>query len=311
MGKLIFCALALIAAAAGQPSGIQQFGTYSGFELVSFNAENSEGGQLEVFQSPDLMSFFQERTTYNCASIVRDPSIAKYAGTYYLAHSGYCGGGGSTFGWSSSADGLVWANQSTINMASDVSGATNSWAPEWFIDPNVSGLSSVHLYVAVSTNGGGSFVIYEKHPTASDFSTWSTAAAVTITGESAPIDPFMVWRADLSKYCLWFKDNGSGYLNYACSSTLNGTFSDVRTDTDWMGFNAMQGATGTYEGPCLLHTVAGSPGTWRVFFDNDGDSFSAGQIWYSDSADGWDTWSTMHQIATDTQAKHGTVIVFP
>ena len=102
------------------------------------------------------------------------------------------------------------------------------WAPEWFQDPQASGLSSVHVFLAITSDVccSSGFAIYEKHPTAADFSTWSTAQAITIDGYSNlnPIDPFVVYEG--GSYNLWIKNNGgfgvNHYLTYASSSNLLG-----------------------------------------------------------------------------------------
>ena len=107
-------------------------------------------------------------------------------------------------------------------------------------------------------------------------------------------------------YNLWIKNNGgfgvNHYLTYASSSNLLGPYTAVAPLSDWAGWGAGN------EGPCLILMNSGA---WRIFFDSDADSFTAGQINYSDSSDGWATWTAKMPINTATQAKHGTVIPFP
>ena len=149
------------------------------------------------------MNFRAVTPSYDCSEVVRDPSIMKFSGVYYLIHTDSCDADapGYEIAWSHSTDGAAWANHTTLNLSVDVPTATNAWAPEWFQDPQASGLSSVHVFLAITSDVccSSGFAIYEKHPTAADFSTWSTAQAITIDGYSNlnPDRPFCGLRGRL------------------------------------------------------------------------------------------------------------------
>lgn len=254
----------------------------------------------------------------------RDPSIMKSPldGTYWIAATACNTGnlydlqyvnctitqtanGGPYF---SSCGSLQAVSVRTLGLGS----AVNTWAPEWFIDPNTSGLTSIHLTVSVSSTGSTAFKLYETHPTLSDFSTWSNLVEITPTGASDVIDPFMVWRADLSKYMLWYKcdtNDSVRFINYATSSTLTGTYTDVKTCTDWLGTGFLD------EGPailCLANCSSGTP-TLRLYVDDYHGSLTEGLMWYCDSTDGWATGcpTAFLPINAPQQSKQGTVIPYP
>lgn len=268
------------------------------YELVSFTTPPPYYGGLEVFRSFDLTNWTTTANSYECSNAVRDPSITKYNGNYYLIHTNPCGATSThAVAWSKSSDGLSWSAGATLDMTTlGDPGNTFAWAPEWFIDPNSTGLSAVHVLIALDSQ------LYEFHPTAEDFSTWSNVIHVTVTGVSSLIDPFWVYRS--GTYYIWYKlQDGSCNIQYASSSTLLGTYTNVKTG-NWAGFVN----SGCVEGPSLIKNLAGG---WRLFLDLDHNDLAAGQINYSDSADDWTTWTPISPIFTPTQAKHGTAIRLP
>jgi len=277
------------------------------YELVSF-ADSGTNVTFEVFTSTDLTNWTSQSPTYDCLTPPpgtngpRDPSIMTYSGLYYLIHTNSCSSPNSyVIAWSHSTDGINWAPHATLDLTTmGIPNAVFAWAPEWFIDPNGSGLASVHVFLTISTNGGGNFQVFEIHPTAADFSTWSNVQAVTVTGVSTLIDVFPVYLS--GTYYLWYKlQDGSCNIQYASSATLLGTYTNVKTG-NWAGLVSQ----GCVEGPALVRTGTSS---WRLFLDLDFDSISGGQLFYSVSTDNWATWTTpILTTNTATQAKQGTVI---
>ena len=283
--------------------------TLMNYELVSFTCNGSNSGIFEVFRGRDLTNWTTAFTTYDCLSVpgpngVRDPSLTFFNGTFYLIHTNTCTSPypGYIISWSHSTDAVTWANHTQLDLtAMGIPTATTSWAPEWIIDPNGSGLASVHVFLTVSTTGSspGAFQVYEIHPTAADFSTWSNAQPITVTGVSSLIDVFPIYRS--GTYYLWYKlQDGSCNIQYASSSTLLGPYTNVKTG-NWAGFTN----SGCVEGPAL---ILKPNGTWRLFLDLDQNQICSGQINYSESADNWATWTAIAPINTPSQAKHGTVL---
>jgi len=267
------------------------------YALSSFNGTSQD---LEVLFSADGIAFNCEASpiTYSGNGSVRDPSImGPYNGKFWIVHTWNATG----FALTSSSDLATWSNTQVV--PSGVAGVAGVWAPEWFIDAD----NSIHVLVAVATEacsfGSSNFQIYEFHPTASDLSTWSAGTLITITGLSDVIDPFMVNVG--GTYYLWWKQSCStGYIGYATSSTLTGTFTVVQSG-NWAGWGAA-------EGPALFYHGGSS---WTLYWDlcpGGTCSISAGQIYYTNSTDNWVTWSTPQPITSsvEIQQKQGTVISY-
>lgn len=284
-----------------------------GYVLTSFEADytSNPNGVLRVFYSPNALnwSWFTKPVTYNCFQGVRDPSIINWQGTYYMIHTltgtnPSCVPQTYMIGLSTSTDRVTWSNMQLIDLTThgDAS-AVFSWAPEWFVDPNGSGLSSVHVFLSISNTASccSNFQIYEMHPTSNNFSTWSNITSIPITGEGNSIDPMVVYKSSTNTYYCWFKAQSTGYLNYASSSTLIGTYAPVKTDTNWANI-------GQAEGPFVVQ-ISGTH--WRWYYDLCTNTYSAGQINYTDSFDNWLTWQAPGvPITTPTQAKQGSFIAF-
>jgi len=257
--------------------------------------------QLLLEFSPDGVNFGCSATV-SYAPQVRDPSIMFYSGKWWVAHTN-AGAVGCTqdngFSVTSSSDLQTWANPICVIPA--VSGSALAWAPEWFIDTD----GSVHIVVAVSTEGcsfgSSNMQIYEMHPTAADFSTWSNPVLLTVSGMTDIIDPFMVKVG--STYYLWFKQSCStGDIGYASSSSLTGAYTLVQSG-NWAGW-------GPAEGPAL-YFLGGS--SWRLYWDIcSGGACSGvlGQLYHTESTDNWVTWSAPVALNTPGQAKQGTVISY-
>lgn len=312
-----------------------------GFALASFSTTGGgSDGNLNIFLSATTTAFDwppapdSTLPTYVCA--IRDPSIINWGGTYAIAHTQQ----GTRSGCPTSTTGNVFFITTASSITTwtfgsptviDQSGLFPTGrvsAPEWFPDPqnctyhtdgtgwSCTAVGNLHIVFNGSTSGGccAGQQIYETHPTASDFLTnaasWSTAVAITITGEGANpiIDPFWVWRADVSKYFLFYVFHNGGVtscINWASSSTLTGTYTDVATN-QCFGF-----ATSFIEGPLLFNTVVGSPGTWLMCVDYFKNTFNLGNLYCATSTDGFSTWSSFSQLYGPIQMKHGTMIPFP
>lgn len=264
--------------------------------LVTFNGTYEN---LRVLWSLDAIHFWGKTPDvyYNPGDgLTRDPSITYYGGKYWLAHTNAIASPPlDEFTIASSTDGVTWSAPSYVSTAGGLS-TDNTWAPKWFLDPADSGLSSVHVFVSIAQDGTNDFQIYELHPTAADFSTWSDPAAITVTGVSWLIDPFIVYKG--STYYLWYKSSAT-YICYASASTLTGTYTNVQTG-NWAGWGSLQ------EGPSVLN-LGGSPVRWRIYMDDYQDSNTLGQLNYSESTDDWSTWTAKVPINTPGQAKHGTI----
>lgn len=188
----------------------------------------------------------------------RDPSPLWWHGAFWLAATR-----GDVAYWHlfRSTDGVTW----TFVGAPATTGATQTWAPHWFVDVD----GSVHVLVACNAGGWG---IYEMHPLDDAMTTWSAPAWVSGTGYSWPIDPNLVIVG--STYYLFWKDNGADYLCLSTSSSPFSGYTAIRTG-NWAGWGS------GLEGSSVIHLP---DGTWRAYFTwNHSDLVSHG-IYYSETS---------------------------
>jgi hypothetical protein len=253
---------------------------------------------LQLLSSPDGISWtlLDSFMVDGSSGYLRDPSIMYYDGSYWIAYTN-CQNSTSVetnFGIRSATNLGTWSSE--IAVSPGVSGTVRVWAPEFFQDP-VSG--NVYVYVAISTSGGlttSPFSIYVAQALNTSLTSWSSFSQVYSGNYS--IDPYVVYAG--GAYYLWYKNNNTGYVEYATSSSPTGIFTAVETG-NWAGW----GNSPTYEGPCVLNTGGDN---WIIYFDNNTDS--VGQS-YSVSTNNWSTWSAPTPIASPYVANHGTTIVNP
>jgi len=243
-------------------------------------------GDNPVYENPNLPHDVLPSFPDNKQNVVRDPSIMKYNGKYYIIYTTnnnigchYCG---DQIGLASSDDLINWNHITDIDMT----GAGNiivSWAPEWFVDDD----GSVHVFVSLN------YKTYETHPTNQEFTEWTVPILVegNWAGRSM-IDAFVV-KID-STYYLWYKgpkDSMSRHnIEYATSLSLTEGYIMQETG-NWAGFtNPPQGWNGI-EGESLIQL---DDGTWRIYFDDYVDN----GIYYSESSDNFDSWTTKQLITT-------------
>jgi beta-xylosidase len=244
----------------------------------------------------------------------RDPSIAKIGSNWVIVCTQDFELGGIDVHVSSDLN--LWVKTA---IPAVVFGQTSYhvWAPEWAKNPDgtiwLDGGGVPHVYVAINivNSTGAGFQIYEMHPTASDYSTWSNAALVTITGEINCIDPYpVVIAGNLWLWYVHYLASTNEYIQYADMGAITSSYVGPGTivqSGQWAGF--ANGTSVGMEGPCLLQMSD----RWRLYLDIVSPNFSsdAGQIHYSDSFDSWATWTTPVTISTPDQVKHSTVIQYP
>jgi hypothetical protein len=181
-----------------------------------------------------------------------------------------------------------------------------TWAPEWFLDPSkADGLARVHMFVAATTTGAdGPFRIYEMHPGNATMTSWSTPVEVTGTNLPADqIDPFMVYAPEIGTagkpYKLWYKENNGGSIEYMESASLTSGYTVVEKG-NWAHWQVRS----SVEAICVVRL---DDGGWRAYFNENAGYTTIGNF-YSDSLDGWATWSARANIATAHLMSHGTYI---
>ncbi|WP_394844439.1 glycoside hydrolase family 43 protein [Pendulispora brunnea] len=253
---------------------------------------NSSESNMYVYESPDGTNFsLLKGPAYTPPSgSIRDPSIFRHTdGYYYLTYTTRTWSAlSTTIGFARSTDRVNWTFLYDYTVPID--GLQRAWAPEWFVDTN----GSVHVIVSASTAAEGewTFKPYKLTATNASLTAWSTPALLSGIGPNY-IDTFLVKIG--STYHAFTKNETTKYIEYATASSLTGPYTFRKTG-DWAGF-------GSYvEGPALVRL---DNGAWRIYYDG----YSAGKYWYSDSRDGFASWSAPKELPALTGfVRHLTVL---
>lgn len=226
---------------------------------------------------------------------VRDPSIRYNAPDqkWYIAHTD-----NDAFVVLSSPDLYNWTQVARVT----VPGLARIWSPEWFVDPLDSSIHLVHAGNPIANISTG-WAIYETHPTASDFSTWSTSVALGGSFSSSLIDPYIIKIG--STYNLWVKNEIDKTIELATSSSLLTGYTMLQTG-DWAGWGAPR-----FEGACVLPFGPG----YRLYMDHSLGVGAGDGIYFSDSPPGslgtpW-TAPVLTTFQPLTGIRHGTVVHLP
>ncbi len=257
------------------------------FVMSAFNATSEN--TLSLFRSYDGVTFtsLASEAYVPPKGLLRDPSILHAAdGQYYIVYT--TAWGGSTFGLARSRDLRHWQHVADVPITVAGKAITNAWAPEWFRDSD----GSVHVIISLS--GGG---------TQGPFAAYVLDADATLTRFSAPrpmtglagnhIDTFVVKDGD--RYVAFTKNETTKTIELATAQALDGPWTIQKTG-DWAGWGDW------IEGPAVVRLPAGG---WRIYFDD----YKTKHYWYSDSTDGFKTWSPRRELGGVSGAvRHFTVI---
>ncbi|MCX2865080.1 beta-galactosidase [Paucibacter sp. PLA-PC-4] len=260
------------------------------FLMSAFTATSQN--TLSLFSSTDGISFTSLGSEVYTPpkGLLRDPSIMRAAdGFYYIVYT--TGWSGTSFGVSRSADLRRWQHVADIGLA--LPGLSNVWAPEWFRDKD----GSLKVVLSLSKGGAaGPFAAYYLEPLSADFSKFS--APQLMRGlENNTIDTFVVLHQ--GQYTAFTKNESSKLIELATAPALSGPWT-LRKTGDWAGWG------GPSEGQSLVPiTSADGRSGWRIYFDD----YTAKRYWYSDSFDGFESWTPKQELGGVSGAvRHFTVI---
>ena len=259
------------------------------FLMSAFNATSEN--ELSIFSSYDGATFTSTASeTYTPSSgLLRDPSIMQMPdGTYYVTYT--TGWGGSTFGVARSRDLKHLDHVADVDIG--LPGVTNVWAPEWFRDTD----GGISIVVSLSMAGTkGPFAAYALK--AADVATGTFAAPVAMAGlGNNHIDTFPVKSGDT--YYAFTKNETTKTIELATAKSLTGPWTIDKTG-DWAGWGDW------IEGPAVVKLPNNG---WRIYFDD----YRTKTYWYSDSFDGFKTWSKKQELGGVSGAvRHFTVIAQP
>jgi hypothetical protein len=241
---------------------------------ASFNDAASPGETLSLSYSQDGINWTTTAPNYTAptGNGVRDSSIIRLNGVYYVAYTAGNFGSANYFQICQSTDLVNWTY--LCNVDTTVSGSGGyTWAPEWFVDRD----GTVYLYFCRPNTGGVWTVFYVK-ATSLALTSWTAAAGVTLPGRQA-IDPQVVRDGD-TYYLSYRNDNQTDCVEIA-SGTSPISFTPWKTG-DFAGWGS------PHEGPSLVH-MGGL--RWRMYFDYITGTLSGSVVAYSDSFDGMNTWT--------------------
>ena len=272
---------------AMSPASTYLFGTFDNNKGLIFSA------------STDGKRWLPVTTTYSAAdaSNLRDPSWIKVGGTFYVAYALASPTVTNSVRIIKSTDLVNWSTVATPSISAVASG--QAWAPEWFYDE----AAKQHYIIVTGVSADLSAMkLYALNPTASDFSTWSSAREVTGTSLPAKMkDGFLQKQGNT--YYLFYNNNTTGYLEVATSTSRESGYT-VAKSGNWSGWG------NGYQGPSL---VALPDGRWRLYLDAytavNGNKVFFAESGSSDLATA--TWSTLTAASNATGFvglyEHGTV----
>ncbi|EHS57552.1 glycoside hydrolase family 43 protein [Paenibacillus sp. Aloe-11] len=251
---------------------------------------NSSESNLYIYQSYNATNYgLLKGSAYTPPEgLIRDPSIIKHTdGLYYVVYT--TDWSGNTIGIASSPDRVNWNFVRNIPLSLP-SGIAHTWAPEWFVDSN----GSLNVIVSLSPGNYENFRPYAITAANSNLASTAWSAPVELAG-IAPnyIDTFIVKNG--STYHAFTKNESTKYIEYATATSLTGPYTFHGTG-DWANWGSW------VEGPALVQL---DNGTWRIYFDG----YSAQKYYYSDSSDGFQTWTVKKELPGLTGlVRHMTVL---
>jgi hypothetical protein len=253
----------LHAAGLGVPPG----GRYT---MTAFT--NSSESTMYVYESADATSYRLLRgSAYSPPTgLVRDPSMFRHIdGNYYLTYT--TGWDGDTIGFARSPDRVNWTF--LRNYTVPIPGVRHTWAPVWFLDGG-----AVNVIVSLST--GGDFTPHVMTAADPSLAQWSPLLPLAGLGPNY-IDTTVILID--GQYHAFTKNETTKYVEHAVADNVAGPYTYVGTD-DWAGWGAPR------EGQSLVRLPDG--GGWRIYLDG----YLDGKYYYSDSHDGFATWSPLVQL---------------
>ncbi|MEV6772553.1 glycoside hydrolase [Nocardia sp. NPDC051030] len=255
---------------------------------------NDSETDLYVYESPDAMTFelLKARAYSPPSGLLRDPCVFRHTdGAYYLTYT--TAWDGHTIGFARSADRLDWTHLYDYEFTKP--GITSAWAPEWLVDANG------RVHVLVSLSDGYRFTPHLMTATDASLNSWTDPEPMVGLAPD-PGDDVSYGYIDTTvarlggRYFAFTKNESTKLVELAVADSPAGPYAFVSKD-DWAGWGAPR------EGQSLTRL---SNGGWRIFFD----AYTDGKYFYSDSYDGFKTWSKPRELpGLSGTIRHVTVYV--
>jgi len=280
----LLIAVAMLPAATTAHAAAPPAGSATRYTMTAFT--NTSESNMYVYESPDATGYkLLKASAYTPPSgLIRDPSIIRHTdGRYYVTYT--TNWDGNTIGFATSTDRLNWTFLG--NQTLPLTGVKSTWAPEWFVDTD----GTVNVIVSVSTTGSD-FKPYKLTATNAALTSWSAPTVLEGIGPNY-IDTFVVKVG--ATYHAFSKNETTKYIEHSTATSLTGPYTFNGTG-NWAGWGNW------VEGPALVQLDNGG---WRIYYDG----YSAHKYYYSDSYDGFATWSTPAELpGLSGFARHFTVL---
>ncbi len=249
---------------------------------ATFKGDGAADQELWIYQSTNggtSYSVLYDTNFRGPTGVLRDPSITKLNGKYYIAYTVQSWTTNSQyFAVASSTDLRTWTQVATVN--SGIANTRFTWAPEFYLEG-----SSVKIIASVSqtTCATDCFrpFVYTAQNTA--LTSWSGPTVMGgITGNH--IDTFVVKSG--STWHAYTKAGNANIEHWTTTASLT---------TGWVKRANL--ISGNYEGQSLVRMDNGS---WRMYVDK----YTNGGLWTATSTD-LTTWSGLSAV-TCSGCRHGT-----
>jgi Glycosyl hydrolases family 43 len=254
----------------------------STYVYTTFKGDGAADQELWVYQSTNGTSFsvLADTNFRGPTGVLRDPSIIKHNGRYYIAYTVRSWTTNSThFNIATSTNLTSWTHVASV--ASGIANTRFVWAPEFFVDGG-----TIRIIASVAqTTCSACFRPYVYTAQNSALTSWSGPAQMWGLGTNH-IDTFVV--RDGGTYHAFVKDETSKYIEH-WTTTAGLTSGWVQRAALW---------TAGHEGPSVIRM---DDGTWRIYIDR----YTNGGIWTATSRD-LNTWSGITR-ASCSGCRHGTV----
>lgn len=269
-----------------------------GYLFANFTYNSPEGEKLNLFYSGDgkTTQGHGPNPVYAPSTGLRDPSIVKIGGTWYMAY-GYNDPTQKKFAIAASTDLLNWAPVAELNVSA-ATGITRAWAPELTVDDN----GDVYVFFTNVVNEGTEHEAWYCKATNATLSTWTAPLKLTWTLEPLRVmDP--IFQKVGSTWYMFYGDNTN--ICRATAPDLLGPWTSDRAG-DWAGWGDNK------EAPSLVRV---SENLWRLYMDRY-EGVSPNWVYpgyaYAESAD-LNTWTglaavTMGPDAQGIVLRHGSFI---
>jgi hypothetical protein len=251
---------------------------------------NSSESNMYIYESYNATDFGLKKGPAFTppTELIRDPSIMKHSdGKYYVTYT--TNWSGNTIGIASSTNKVDWTFVRNVTLSLP-GGIGHTWAPEWFKDSD----GSLNIIVSLSPGNYENFKPYKITAASANLATTAWSAPTIMSGLGPNyIDTFVVKIG--TTYHAFTKNETTKLIEYATASSLTGPYTFQKTG-DWAGWGSW------VEGPALVEL---DNGAWRIYFDG----YSTGTYYYSDSSDGFKTWSAKKVLpGLSGMVRHMTVL---